>query len=137
MNISSNRNEFSASLLRECRYKRGLTLDKLSQLSGVHIATLCLYESGEHIPRHPNIDKIRHAFDLVQTIRPSKYDNFGGNLKAIRVGKGLSISALAKQAGLNRSTIKNLEESIRSPQTATIMQLAKTLNVSTEEFYGE
>jgi transcriptional regulator with XRE-family HTH domain len=54
-------------------------------------------------------------------------------LRAARRAKLLTQEQLAREAGLNRVTIWQLETGIRNPQLSTIRRLAEALGVSPEQ----
>ena len=58
---------------------------------------------------------------------------FGLNVRRIRLKKGLSQSALAKQAGLSANYIGTLERGIQNPSLKTLERLAKGLGCSMSE----
>jgi transcriptional regulator with XRE-family HTH domain len=60
--------------------------------------------------------------------------NFGNRLKALRREAGLSVAALARQAGLGRTHVYNLEAGYRNPSWGTLRKLAGALGVSTDAF---
>ena len=58
---------------------------------------------------------------------------FGLNVRRIRLKKGLSQSALAKQAGLSLNYIGTLERGVQNPSLKTLEKLAKGLGCSMSE----
>ena len=58
---------------------------------------------------------------------------FGLNVRRIRRKKGLSQSALAKQAGLSPNYIGTLERGVQNPSLKTLERLAKGLGCSMSE----
>jgi transcriptional regulator with XRE-family HTH domain len=58
---------------------------------------------------------------------------FGLNVRRIRLKKGLSQSALAKQAGLSPNYIGTLERGVQNPSLKTLERLAKGLGCSMSE----
>ena len=61
-------------------------------------------------------------------------DGFAGRLKQLREKAGLTQEQLAKQAGLSKGGIANLEQGIRAPAWETVQALASALGVSCEAF---
>lgn len=62
---------------------------------------------------------------------PGKVCTFGILLKQLRKARGLSQEGLAKQAGLDKSTISRLESGARSPsREKTLMALAQGLSLN-------
>jgi transcriptional regulator with XRE-family HTH domain len=58
--------------------------------------------------------------------------SFGGHLKALRQGAGLSRAALARRAGVPASTLRNWEGDRGFPGLAACLRLAAALGVRVE-----
>ena len=58
---------------------------------------------------------------------------FGANVRRIRLKKGLSQSALARQSGLSANYIGTLERGCQNPSLKTLEKLAKGLGCSMSE----
>ena len=58
---------------------------------------------------------------------------FGLNVRRLRLKKGLSQTALAKQAGLSPNYIGTLERGVQNPSLKTLERLAKGLGCSMSE----
>lgn len=52
------------------------------------------------------------------------------NLRIWRVRRGMSVSALARDSGVSKSTVSELERGIGNPSLDTLWALARTLHVS-------
>lgn len=60
--------------------------------------------------------------------------SIGEKVRTLRVGKGLSVNEFAKQSGVSKSYISNIERGVQKNPSLIIMgKLAKTLGVSLEE----
>jgi transcriptional regulator with XRE-family HTH domain len=59
---------------------------------------------------------------------------FGGRLRELREGAGLTQSELANRASLTREGVAQLETGRRKPVWETVLALCDALGVSTEEF---
>ena len=57
----------------------------------------------------------------------------GKNLKEIRLSKGITQVSIAKNLGVDRSFVSNIENGKTNPTLSTITSLAKVLGVSTAE----
>jgi transcriptional regulator with XRE-family HTH domain len=57
----------------------------------------------------------------------------GENLKKIRTGKNITQTELAISLGVDKSFISNLENGKTNPTLSTITNIAKALEVSTNE----
>lgn len=58
-------------------------------------------------------------------------------LKAVRVGRRLTVEGLAQRTGLHRDTVNRLENLRRGADPVTLGVLAGTLGVSEAELTGE
>jgi transcriptional regulator with XRE-family HTH domain len=56
-------------------------------------------------------------------------EQFGKNLRRLRLARGLSQEALAHQAGFHPTEISRLERAVRDPRLSTIVKIAKALDV--------
>jgi transcriptional regulator with XRE-family HTH domain len=54
----------------------------------------------------------------------------GGNMKRIRLQKGMTQGDICRKLDLDRAYISHLESGKKNPTLATIEKIAKTLNVS-------
>lgn len=68
---------------------------------------------------------------------PSKGHSIGERIRGLRVEKGLSIGDVALQSGLSESIISGVEAETLSPPLGTIINLAKTLQVTLGELFGD
>jgi transcriptional regulator with XRE-family HTH domain len=66
--------------------------------------------------------------------RPDDVD-VGSRLRELRVGRKLSIRALAKQSGLNVNTLSLIENKRTSPSVSTLQQLAQSLQLPISTFF--
>ena len=57
----------------------------------------------------------------------------GGNLKRIRIEKDISQVDIARELGVSRGFVSNLENGKTNPTLATITRVADALGVSTDE----
>jgi transcriptional regulator with XRE-family HTH domain len=57
----------------------------------------------------------------------------GRNLKRIRTKKAISQTKIAKELGIDRAFISNIENGKTNPTLSTIAKLARTLGVSANE----
>src|SRR5260370_7419549 len=61
---------------------------------------------------------------------------FGGRLKAVREGAGVSQEELARRAGCSTFTVSRLERGAQEPNWPLVLALARALGVSCEAFVG-
>lgn len=60
-------------------------------------------------------------------------ERFAENLRKVRKQKGISQEELAARAGLDLTTVNELENGNREPMLNTIVKLAKALGVSPKQ----
>ena len=60
-------------------------------------------------------------------------EKLGNNLKKIRTEKGLSQVDIARELGVSRGFVSNIESGKRNPTLSTLTRLATALGVSTNE----
>lgn len=63
----------------------------------------------------------------------SASERLGKNLKQIRESKGLTQGDIAKELGVSRGYISNIENGKMNPTLATIENIAKAIKVSMDE----
>ena len=56
-------------------------------------------------------------------------ENFGARLKFLRKSRELSADDLAEKSGINAATIKRIERRGIRPTIATVLKIARALNV--------
>jgi len=61
----------------------------------------------------------------------------GPNIRKIRLGRGLSLDALAKKTGFSKGYLSKMENSDKAPPVSTMVVIAKALNVTISEILGE
>jgi transcriptional regulator with XRE-family HTH domain len=71
----------------------------------------------------------------IQENSPAGEINVGQKLRELRLVRGTSIRALAKQSGLNVNTLSLIENQRTSPSVSTLQQLAQTLQVPISAFF--
>ncbi len=61
----------------------------------------------------------------------------GKRIKGFRVSKGFTLRELAAKAGLTRGYLSKIERSAKAPPVSTLLSIAKALEVSIGEIFGE
>jgi len=61
----------------------------------------------------------------------------GGNIRALREQRKLTVTALAKRSGLTKSTISKIETGRVSSPISTLIRIAQVLDVPVAEFFAE
>lgn len=61
----------------------------------------------------------------------------GANIRSLREHAGFTVTALAKQAELTKSTLSKIETAQVSPPISTLMRIADALSVPLAEFFTE
>ena len=63
----------------------------------------------------------------------SEAEKLGKNLKRIRTDKGISQVDIARSLGVSRGFVSNIENGKTNPTLATIVKLAKSIGVSSDQ----
>lgn len=131
--------ETFATRLRRLVADRGLTLRRLSKMSGVTAQNLPAYLDGSISPR------INTAVALAEALAvPAGWLAFGedvnqggpgpaafaGNLRMYRQARGLTQTDVAKRSGISAMTISALERTERQPSVHQAIVLAEVLGLS-------
>lgn len=66
---------------------------------------------------------------------PMNEQDIGENIRALREAAGLTLTATAKKAALTKSALSKIETGQSSPPIATLLRIAKALNVSLVDFF--
>ena len=61
----------------------------------------------------------------------------GKRIQRYRINKGVTLQALAEKTGLTRGYLSKIENSEKPPPVSTLINLAKALNISMSEVFGE
>lgn len=61
----------------------------------------------------------------------------GGNIRRLRLARGLSQEHLAFEAKLDPSFISEIETGVKSPTITTLQKIANALGVKVAEFFSE
>jgi uncharacterized cupin superfamily protein len=72
---------------------------------------------------------------VVDSLNKENDINVGGRLREVRMGRGLSIRALAESSKLNVNTLSLIENGRTSPSVSTLQLIAQTLQVPISEFF--
>src|SRR5271166_5796132 len=111
------------SILKQIREKRGLTIHRLSVLSGVHEELLEGAESGRFQITDPEMKDLRDVYWTLATDQASDadykrivdqrlskpYPNFGSSMTQIRNEKQIGIGELASISGLSEDILRAAE----------------------------
>ena len=61
----------------------------------------------------------------------------GGKIQQYRISKGLTLQELAEKTGITKGYLSKIEKSKKAPPVSTLINLAKALNKSVSEIFGE
>jgi transcriptional regulator with XRE-family HTH domain len=121
--------------LRKARRSAGLTLSEVAQVVGVADgARVGAWENGHEQPHPGFILRLAKMLNVPATallvgqgLKPRPVD--------LRLAKGLTITELAANAGIPRTTCHRLEQGVgtRTPDQGTLSALARALDSSRDE----
>jgi transcriptional regulator with XRE-family HTH domain len=148
--------------IQEWRRARRLSLSALAARAGIAKGTLSGWERGLHQPRLPELEAVltaleapaqyrREALALIEAPRARRslaselstpvsigleataLPVPGHLLRALRQRRGLTLEAVAREMGVNRSAVSRWERSLSTPPTARLEQLLRLLGARFEE----
>jgi transcriptional regulator with XRE-family HTH domain len=133
-----------ASRLKRERKATGLSFDSIAEAAGLTDGSTVLHLERKpgHVPRLDTVERIAYALGLSPAflaygiegegppVEALRSDGVGARLRASRLGRGLSVLALAQLAKTSHTAVGNIERGGTMPNVATIESLAKALNVS-------
>lgn len=125
--------------LRRLREQRGLTLNELSQRSGVSLAHISEIERGRSTASLKTLEKLAAALEVSTSylLQEDRGETLGTKVRRLREKMGLTQKELADQIGISHSLIGQIETDRIQPSLATLSRLAEALGVSTCYFLME
>ena len=123
-------------LIRDLRFKAGLTLKALADLVGVDSSYLSKIENGMLPPPSENV--LSHLADVLKVDRDILFEtagiktnhnengndisaDFGKKLKKLRLHSGMSQAELAANAGITPSYLSKMESGAKSPPSKKVV----------------
>jgi len=64
-------------------------------------------------------------------------EELGRRIQQFRIKKGLTLQELAEKTGLTKGYLSKIEKAEKAPPVSTLINLAKALNISISEIFGE
>jgi transcriptional regulator with XRE-family HTH domain len=64
-------------------------------------------------------------------------EELGRRIQNYRINKGLTLQELAEKTGITKGYLSKIENSEKAPPVSTLINLAKALNISISEIFGE
>ena len=132
--------------LKELREERNLSQKELGdKMGGITQQTIAQCEKKETVPKLETVSKIADALEINPNIFYSDFsqsvaDDSGGigeKIKAVRLQKGVSQTALAKILGVSTAMICQYEVGKRKPKVETLSKIAGALGVDLKVFYDD
>jgi transcriptional regulator with XRE-family HTH domain len=150
-------------LLRQLRKARRDSLANVAERSGIHRVTLNRWETGQHLPRLPELqatlaalgaseNERQQALCLLNVPRGQKtlfpeilrcereYGELRGTggdlLRAMRLRRAMTLEDTARQVGVEQSTLTRWERGETWPSTAHLHTLCLTLDAQEAELYA-
>jgi transcriptional regulator with XRE-family HTH domain len=123
--------------LKKIRKDKGLTQDKLSEITKISIASIQRYELGKRQPNIQTVNKFAEALGVtINTLLKDENISLGENIKKLRKNKGLSQKQLAEILNLSEITIRRYEKCSNIPTIETLDKIAIALDVPLNELLG-
>lgn len=121
--------------LKRIRKVKGLTQDKLSELTNISITSIQRYESGKRQPTIETINKFIEALGV--SIEELLYKDgeitemtTGEKIKYYRKDLNLTQQELANLSGISLRALSNYEKGIRKPSLETAIKISRVLRIS-------
>ena len=64
-------------------------------------------------------------------------EELGKRIKEFRINKGMTLQEFAEKTGLTKGYLSKIENSEKAPPVSTLINLAKALDISMSEIFGE
>lgn len=128
------------SWIRQVREDKGLSLQDVSRRSGVSVSYLSEIERGTKQPAAKTVEKLTSALGIS---REQVTKNTGGSeigigqkIRIVREERGISLTELARFAGISVSYLSEIERDVVKPGVETLKALAENLNVTIPQLMG-
>jgi len=119
--------------IRFIRRGRSLSVEELSELSGIAPELIRAYEDGSSEPDLESLDKLAEALSVtVRYFLEKSADkmSIGERVRREREKLGLTGAALADKAGISPAMVSQIENDQAEPSLDTLENVAKALGVS-------
>lgn len=122
--------------IRRFRQERGLTLEQLSEKSGLSASYLSTIERGLKKPSIPVLKRIADALHVSPALLVQDADQSftGEKLRFLREGRGLTVEELAEISELSAAQIEKFEAGESQPDFEQMERLAEALNFAVSYF---
>lgn len=115
------------------RRGRSLTVEELSELSGIESEQITAYEKGTEVPDLETLDRLAEALNV--TVRyflekSTDTQSIGERVRSEREKKGLTGASLAEKSGISPAMVSQIENDQAEPSLDTLENVAKALGVS-------
>ncbi|WP_206812618.1 helix-turn-helix domain-containing protein [Paradesulfitobacterium ferrireducens] len=119
--------------IRFIRRGRSLSIEDLSELSGIPVEQIEAYEDGSQEPDLETLDRLAEALSVtVRYFLEKSADivSIGERVRREREKRGLTGAALADKAGISPGMVSQIENDQAEPSLDTLENVAKALGVS-------
>lgn len=119
--------------IRFIRRGRSLSIEELSELSGIPEGNIAAYEDGTLEPDLETLDRLAEALSVtVRYFLEKSADSLsiGARIRREREKLGLTGGALADKAGISAAMVSQMENDLAEPSLDTLENVARVLGVS-------
>ena len=119
--------------IRFIRRGRSMSIEELSELSGIAQDTILAYEEGTLEPDLESLDRLAETLSVTVRYFLEKSANtlsVGERLRREREKQGMTGVALADKSGISPSMVSQIESNQAEPSLDTLENVAKALGVS-------
>lgn len=126
--------ELLGERIRALREERGYSLGEFARKVGISVSYLSEIERGAKKPSLRTVAKIAEALNLGkgELLRQSQKPaglGLGERLRLVRQERGVSLTELARSAGISDSYLSEVERGVVSPSARVLRRLAECLGV--------
>ncbi|HHY26010.1 MAG TPA: helix-turn-helix domain-containing protein [Desulfitobacterium dehalogenans] len=131
--LDSDTEKVYGEKIKFIRQGRSLSIEELSELSGISPELIRAYEEGSDKPDFESLNRLAEVLNVtVRYFLEKSADklSIGGRIKREREKSGLKSSTLADKAGVSPSMISQIENDQAEPSLDTLESIAEALGVS-------
>ena len=132
--------------LRKLREERGLTQQRLAELTGISKSRIYSYESKEREPDIAGLITLADFFSVSIDYLVGKeadfymqkneaaldLDKFGERIRCFRIQRQMKVEELASKSGIKANYLSLIESGAKKPSFDTLIQLLNALEVSAD-----
>lgn len=130
--VGSEEDVLTGKKLKYMRESRSLSREDLSEICDIPVRMLEKIEEGQESPDLDSLKKISQGLNVTikYFLESSSGNSLGKRLKKVRLSRGYTISALARETGVEAEMLSQIENGQSTPSLETLEAIADNLNTS-------